>query len=272
MQRDFCELPVPATLLEHARCACRDDAAGRRACAEATSAKPQGSLAVRNTGARDSLFHRVNDLQRLPGFALRVASLDWHPCTHVSFANTHGVAPLTLRRLATPDQTLSGRAVPPRMYDQMMWPVHCVQNTAGAELVDRVDPARNPTLPQFDLVVKKAMRADLDGYSAFGDGLTPLGDAKEYEDTGLWRALQAHGIGHVVVCGIATDYCVRATVIDALNYDIRVTLAEDACRGVSPETTAAALADMAAEGAKAAKRNGLDKNMFGVTTVASLNM
>jgi nicotinamidase/pyrazinamidase len=221
VQRDFCELPVPATTT----CPKHDVV-----CSEDCVAKDIGSLSVSGTTKSSDLFANVNTLQRMASFSHRIASQDWHPGNHMSFArNKEGAKPF-----ATLSFTNNRTHLP---YNQCMWPAHCVQDTAGAEIVDQVDPMKDRTLPPFSLIVKKATKQEFDGYSAFGDGLTDRGVVKMDEDTGLLKYLHKNGITHLVVCGIATDYCVKETVLDALAYGFKVTLALDACRGVDASRT-----------------------------------
>ena len=221
VQRDFCELPVPATTT----CPQHDVV-----CSEDCVAKDIGSLSVSGTTKSSDLFANVNTLQRMAAFSHRIASQDWHPGNHMSFArNKEGAKPY-----ATLSFTNNRTHKP---YNQCMWPAHCVQDTAGAEIVDQVDPMKDRTLPPFSLIVKKATNQEFDGYSAFGDGLTDRGVVKMDEDTGLLKYLHKNGITHLVVCGIATDYCVKETVLDALAYGFKVTLALDACRGVDASRT-----------------------------------
>ncbi|MDF1553561.1 MAG: bifunctional nicotinamidase/pyrazinamidase [Deferrisomatales bacterium] len=180
-----------------------------------------GALAV--AGA-DAAY--VSDVQRATkwlyqkGF-LVLGSRDYHPEDHISFASNHpGHDPF--EEITLPD----GRV-------QVLWPDHCVQ-TAGdsRELVDN---------NLFLELVKKGQNPMFDSYSAFRDD----GGA----DTELHTILQAKGVTHLVVYGIATDYCVMASVMDALDLGYSVTVVEGLLRGVAPETSAAAIADMEAAGA-----------------------
>jgi len=147
-------------------------------------------------------------------------SRDYHPADHVSFASNHdGYDPFDV--IIIDDRV------------QVLWPDHCVQ-TAGdsRELVDN---------NLFFELVKKGQDPMYDSYSAFQDD----GGAK----TELHSILQAQGVTHLVVYGIATDYCVRASVIDALELGYSVVVVEDLIRGVAPDTSAAAIAEMEAAGA-----------------------
>ena len=113
------------------------------------------------------------------------------------------------------------------------WPAHCVAGTDGAELHPALE------LSRIDLIVDKGQDPDTDGYSAF-------------EDTGLESALRERGVDEITVCGLATDYCVKNTVLDALKADFRVTVDQSAVRGVEVEhgDTERALDAMRAAGAK----------------------
>ena len=146
---------------------------------------------------------------------------DWHPADHVSFfTNNPGTEPLQIKEI-------DGRP-------QVMWPPHCVQNTPGAMiLITAAGPART---------VQKGMDPKFDSYSGFADD----GGHK----TELANLLQKDGIKKVLVYGLATDYCVKATTLDAIAAGYRVDLIIDLCRGVSPETTKNALEEMAAKGVK----------------------
>lgn len=140
---------------------------------------PGGALAVPDGGAV------LAPLERLAREVdLVVASRDWHPAGHRSFAEQGGG-----------------------------WPMHCVQGTAGAELHPRIAALRPA------LVVDKGERADREAYSAF-DG------------TGLTEALRERGVERLLVGGLATDYCVRASALDALRAGFDVVVVEDAVRAV----------------------------------------
>jgi nicotinamidase/pyrazinamidase len=142
---------------------------------------PGGALAVRNG---DQIADRVNELAADPRFDLVVATRDWHPPDHGSFAEQGGP-----------------------------WPVHCVQDTEGAQL--------HPALQQqnVDIVIDKGTDPDTEGYSGF-DGTT------------LGELLEERGIDRVTVVGLATDYCVKNTALDALLQGLDVTVESDAVRGV----------------------------------------
>lgn len=153
-----------------------------------------------------------------------VATQDWHPAAHGSFAANHpGRKPFELAELG---------GLP-----QVLWPAHCVEWTGGAQFHPQLDTRR------IARVFPKGTDPAIDSYSGFFDN----GRRKA---TGLGDWLRAQGVGEVVVCGLATDYCVKATAIDAAGLGFRTLLAEDACRGVGlqPGDIPAALAAMRAVG------------------------
>lgn len=151
-----------------------------------------------------------------------VLTQDWHPHGHVSFASSHGRAPFEVIELDYGPQVL--------------WPDHCVQGTAGAAF----HPALN-TDPAH-VIVRKGMRRQIDSYSAFfeNDRRTP---------TGLAGWLHDKGIKRVLLCGLATDYCVNYSGQDARALGFEAVLVEDACRAVDLDGSRAdALATLRAAG------------------------
>lgn len=153
---------------------------------------PQGDLVV----------PVANELQE--GFDLVVATQDWHPPNHSSFAENGGI-----------------------------WPVHCVQGTAGAELAPGLRTSR------IERVFKKGTDVNVDSYSGFFDN-------DHQHATGLGEYLQDKGVDAVYVCGLATDYCVKFTALDARGLGLDTYLIEDGCRGVEvqPGDVARALQEM----------------------------
>jgi nicotinamidase/pyrazinamidase len=150
-------------------------------------------------------------------FATVVATQDWHPPGHVSFASSHpGAAPYT--RLARP-------AGP-----QELWPDHCVRGSAGAAL--------HPALPDalVTLVLRKGTRPDVDSYSAFRENLGPDG-ARPTTGLGAW--LKARGVGRVFLCGLARDFCVRFSAVDAAAEGFEAVVLDDLTRAVFPAEAAA---------------------------------
>jgi len=176
---------------------------------------PGGALAVPDG---DAIIPVVNRLQAK--FPLVVATQDWHPANHGSFAANHpGNAVFTQIDLNGLPQTL--------------WPVHCVQGTPGADLatgLQREDIAK---------VFPKGTDAGIDSYSG-------LNDNGHRKSTGLGEWLKAKGVTEVFVCGLATDYCVKFTALDAVQMGFKTYFIEDASRGVNlqPNDVANAVAEM----------------------------
>lgn len=182
---------------------------------------PGGNLPVEDG---DKVVPVANALMAKGGYDLVVASQDWHPASHGSFASQHPGK--------KPGQTgeLNGK-------EQMMWPDHCVQGTADAEF----HPDLNMT--GIHHIQRKGMNPLVDSYSAFRDNDK---DAL----TGLADYLRDQGITELDVCGLATDYCVKFSALDAkeLLPGVKVRFIEDASRGIFPQTIAKAKEEMAAAG------------------------
>jgi nicotinamidase/pyrazinamidase len=162
---------------------------------------PYGSLPV---AEGDLVVPIANAL--MPKFTFVVATQDWHPGDHGSFASNHpGAKPGDVGELG---------GVP-----QVYWPPHCVQGTKGAEF--------HPDLRVVDIdrIVHKGTDADIDSYSAFYDNA-------RLKETELDAVLKEHTVDEIVVAGLATDYCVRYTCHDGLELGYAVTLVEDGCRPV----------------------------------------
>ena len=162
---------------------------------------PGGNLAVPDG---DAVIAPVNRLGALFGHVL--LTQDWHPPGHVSFAASHpGRAPFDTVELSY------GR--------QVLWPTHCVQGTPGAALAAGLD------LPRAELVIRKGFRGSVDSYSAFteADRRTP---------TGLAGYLRERGLRRLFLAGLATDYCVAWSAMDAASAGFEAWVIEDACRGI----------------------------------------
>jgi nicotinamidase/pyrazinamidase len=162
---------------------------------------PGGALAV---AGGDEIIGQINGL--MADFATVVLTQDWHPGNHASFAANHpGAAPFSLTTMPYGPQVL--------------WPTHCVQGTKGAEFHNalQTDPAQ--------LVIRKGFRPEIDSYSAFfeNDQKTP---------TGLEGYLRSRGVTTVTLVGLATDYCVAYSALDAERLGFRATVLEDACRAI----------------------------------------
>jgi nicotinamidase/pyrazinamidase len=160
---------------------------------------PSGALAVPEG---DLIADRINELAADPRFDLVVATRDWHPPDHGSFAEQGGP-----------------------------WPIHCVAGTEGAELHPALDRAR------VHAVVDKGQDPGTDGYSGF-------------EGTDLATLLRERGIDRVTIVGLATDYCVKNTALDALREGFQVSVDTSAARGVDQEDAARAIEELRAAGAE----------------------
>lgn len=162
---------------------------------------PGGALAVPEG---DQVVPVINRLAE--AFAHVVLTQDWHPADHVSFAVNHvGAAPFQTTTLPYGEQVL--------------WPAHCVQGQAGAELHPQL------AVPHARLVIRKGHQREVDSYSAFveADRTTP---------TGLAGYLREHGVRRVVCVGLATDYCVAWSALDARAAGFDAVVVEDACRAI----------------------------------------
>ena len=190
---------------------------------------PGGSLAVSDG---DAVVPLINRLMRR--FSRVIATQDWHPPDHVSFASSH------------PGRQILDTVVVDGI-SQVLWPDHCVQATRGAELHPSLD------IRAVGLLLRKGMRSGLDSYSAFFEN-----DKKTA--TGLSHYLKGLDVRRVAVCGLATDYCVKASALDARRLGLEVLLVEDACRGVDyPEgSIKAALDRMVKAGVKPVETGSLE--------------
>ena len=176
---------------------------------------PGGSLAVPRG---DEVIEVANQLS--PLFELVVATQDWHPEDHGSFAANHP------GRQVGEIAELGGLS-------QVLWPAHCVQGSEGAGFHPELD-----TDP-ISRVFQKGTDPEIDSYSGFYDN-------GHRRSTGLAEYLRSRGVDRIAVMGLATDYCVKYTALDAIREGFEVTLVEDGCRGVElePGDSAAAIAEM----------------------------
>ncbi len=170
---------------------------------------PGGGLAVTDG---DAVVPEINRIAE--DFAHVVVTQDWHPAGHSSFASSHdGAAPFSQVTMPYGAQTL--------------WPDHCVQGTRGAELHDGLE------LPQAEMVIRKGYRTEIDSYSAFfeNDQKTP---------TGLAGYLRERGFQRVFCVGLATDFCVRFSAVDARKQGFEATVIDSACRAIDLDGSLAA--------------------------------
>jgi nicotinamidase/pyrazinamidase len=181
---------------------------------------PGGALAV---GKGDEVIPVINKVQ--DKFDLIVATQDWHPANHGSFAANH-------------EGKKVGESISLNGLDQILWPVHCVENSIGADFHKSLDKQN------WREVFKKGSNPEVDSYSGFFDN-------GRKEKTGLGDFLKANGIENVFVTGLAADYCVKFTVLDALDLGFNTYLIADATKGVnlSPNDTLEAFKEMEIQGA-----------------------
>jgi nicotinamidase/pyrazinamidase len=181
---------------------------------------PGGSLAVKDGEQVIPVINRI-----AKGFGNIVMTQDWHTEGHISFASAHaGKKPFEVIELPYGKQVL--------------WPDHCVQGTDGAAL------SKDLAIPQAELVIRKGFHKDVDSYSAFteADGKTT---------TGLAAYLKARKLQRLFVAGLATDFCVAWTALDARKAGFETYVVEDACRGIDTQgSMAKAWADMTKAGVK----------------------
>jgi nicotinamidase/pyrazinamidase len=163
---------------------------------------PGGALAVSDA---DRVIPVVNRL--MDKFGLVLATQDWHPLNHGSFAANH------------PNKRV-GEVIDLHGLPQVLWPVHCVAGTAGAEFSPMLDVSR------ITRVFRKGTDPTIDSYSGFFDN-------GHRRSTGLGEFLKEQAVSDVFVCGLATDYCVKFTALDAIGSGFRTHLIIDACRGVN---------------------------------------
>ena len=176
---------------------------------------PGGALAVPDG---DQVIPIVN---RLVGcFALVLATQDWHPANHGSFAANH------------PNRR-PGEMIDLNGIRQILWPVHCVQGSPGAAFSAQLRTER------FSNVFRKGVDPGIDSYSGFFDN-------GRKRSTGLAEYLRDRNVDELFICGLATDYCVKFSSFDSIGSGIRTHVIEDACRGVDlkPGDSAAAIAAM----------------------------
>ncbi len=162
---------------------------------------PGGALAV---AGGDAIIPEINAMLRQ--YQVRVLTQDWHPRNHTSFAANHtGAADFSMMEMPYGPQVL--------------WPVHCLQGTHGAAFHPRLETDLG------DVVTRKGFRPEIDSYSAFfeNDRTTP---------TGLEGSLRTRGVEEVTLVGLATDFCVTYSAVDAARLGFRVNVKMSACRAI----------------------------------------
>jgi nicotinamidase/pyrazinamidase len=180
---------------------------------------PGGALPV---PAGNEVVPLINRL--MPLFPLVVATQDWHPAGHVSFASSHpGKRPFEVIDLAGNQQVL--------------WPDHCVQGSAGADFAPALETFR------FAVIIRKGTDPHIDSYSGFYDN-------RRQRSTGLAGYLREQGVTEVYLCGLASEYCVFYTALDAQEAGFSTYYIEDATRPIQQEAFEAAKKSLQKEGVR----------------------
>lgn len=181
---------------------------------------PGGALAVKNS---DQIFPAIKKLLTL-SFDFIIATKDWHPLDHLSFAANH--------------HKLPGEKISLGDIEQILWPIHCVQETKGAELSSHLSELL------ISKIIHKGTDKNIDSYSTFFDN-------KHNTSTGLDDYLLKNHIQELYIAGLATDYCIKHSVLDALKLNFKTFVVVDGCQGVNlnPQDSQQALEEMKAAGA-----------------------
>jgi nicotinamidase/pyrazinamidase len=181
---------------------------------------PGGALAVPDGDQVIPIINRLMD-----HFDLVLATQDWHPPDHGSFAACHPNH--------RPGDLIDLNGVP-----QVLWPVHCVQRSAGAAFSAQL------RMDRFAKIFQKGIDPKIDSYSTFFDNA-------KLRSTGLGDYLRQRDVREIFICGLATDYCVKFSVLDSQNLGFQTHVIEDACRGVNLKTddSEKAITEMRASGA-----------------------
>ena len=176
---------------------------------------PGGALAVPDG---DKVIPIINGL--VERFDLILATQDWHPANHGSFAANH------------PNRH-PGEVIDLNGIEQVLWPIHCVQGSPGADFSAQMRTDR------FAKIFRKGTDPGIDSYSSFFDNA-------RRRSTGLSDYLHERQVNELFICGLATDYCVKFSVLDSTSLGIRTYVIADACRGVNlkPDDSATAIAEM----------------------------
>jgi nicotinamidase/pyrazinamidase len=169
---------------------------------------PKGALAVTNG---DKIVKGINAL--MPDFDAVILTQDWHPAGHSSFASSHDADPMSVVQMPYGAQVL--------------WPDHCIIGTSGAQFHQDLN------VDQADMLIRKGYNAKIDSYSAFfeNDHQTP---------SGLEGYLRTRGIDTLTLVGLATDFCVNYSAVDAANLGFDVTVRMDLCRAIDFDGSLAA--------------------------------
>ena len=180
---------------------------------------PGGTLAV---DGGDEIIPTINSLQKY--FSLVVATQDWHPENHKSFASNH------------PDQK-EYDVIDLNGHDQVLWPDHCIQATRGAAFSDQLNDQK------IEAIFRKGMDWEIDSYSGFYDN-------GRKKNTGMAGYLKDRGISKLYICGLAADFCVYYTAIDGIDLGFEVFILEDVVRAINPDRYKTAMDDFSKKGGK----------------------
>ncbi len=191
-----------------------------------------GSLAVFDA---NKIFSHINKLRILcKNNNIRTfISQDYHPPTHMSFASTYQAEVFSTKKLDLVMENNDKITV-----EQKMWPKHCVQGTFGAEFY------KDLIIFNSDIIIQKGTKMNVESYSAFGDEFN-----NRYENTGLNSILRLKKITDIILVGLATDYCVYNTALDAIKLGYNVHIILSCVRGVDSKTTDASIYDLQSKGA-----------------------
>lgn len=193
---------------------------------------PGGALAV---DEGDRIVEPVRDLIASTQYGCIVATQDWHPAGHISFASSHAGR--------EPFETIELYG-----HEQVLWPDHCVQGSAGARFHEGLP------LDRVDAIIRKGVDPKVDSYSGFRNNWNEHG---ERPTTGLAGYLRERGITAVHVCGLARDVCVRWTAEDAAELGFETTVFRDLTRAVSPDSDTEVEAELSGHGVRLVDRAAL---------------
>jgi nicotinamidase/pyrazinamidase len=180
---------------------------------------PGGSLAV---SGGDEIIPLINSLQKQ--FDLVVATQDWHPADHKSFASSHS-------------EKKEYEVIDLDGLSQVLWPDHCVQGTKGAAFSSELNDLK------IEAIFRKGMDREIDSYSGFYDN-------GRRKNTGMAGYLKDRGIKTIYICGIAADFCVYYTAIDGIDLGFEVYIIEDAVRAIDSKGYQTAMKDFEERGGK----------------------
>jgi nicotinamidase-related amidase len=210
-----------------------------------TKTKQNGSLAV--TDGRN-IVPTVNKLLDLP-FVIKVATKDWHPADHISFASNHaGKHPFTDFTVVVNPSNASEK------YETRLWPDHCIQNTKGAELIPELD------MKKIDKVIEKGQVKEVEMYSAFYDPL----EKPRVSDSGLAGVLKEKGVTDVFVAGLAFDYCVKCTAVDAAKEGFKTVVIAEGTKAVDPSRWDEVKEELKAQGVNVVGIDGEEIRKVGI--------